>query len=110
MSDTQVMLDELTRLVRLQGEIINSQRNMLVECLDRARRVETRVTKFMQAQGFEANTCKPEIKNGVLHIPSLDASLRSCMAAVPTDADDVDIHLKNELVGYIGVFRTYGNH
>ncbi len=88
---------------------LNSQRNMLTECLDRSRRVETRVTKFMHAQGFEAaNVCKPEMRNGALHIPSMDATLRSVITAVPDGVDDVDIMLKDNLLGYIGVFRTYG--
>jgi hypothetical protein len=57
----------------------------LNEIADRCRRIETRLTKYMEAQGFDAQTRKPKFKDGAMYIPSLDASLRDVLAALPPD-------------------------
>ena len=58
------------------------------ELLDRVRRIETRLTRFLAAQGAEMTTEKPEWQPGIgVLIPSLDCSLRSILSAVPGGED-----------------------
>lgn len=54
------------------------------EVVDRCRRIETRVTKFMEAQGFDTKVRRPEWHDdGSIVVPSLACSIRDCLAAVP---------------------------
>jgi hypothetical protein len=53
------------------------------EVLDRTRRIETRLTRFMEAQGFDTQVRRPTWNNGVIKVPSPETSLKDCMAVIP---------------------------
>jgi len=56
--------------------------------------METRLTKFLQVQGFDVQTSKPRFDavEGVLHVPSLASSIADCLNAIPPTWDkDTDI-------------------
>ena len=55
------------------------------EMSDRMRRMETRLTKFMEFMGFDTEVRRPQFHNGRLDIPSDATSLRDCLAALPPD-------------------------
>tara|TARA_R110000868_G_scaffold261331_3_gene519422 strand:+ start:2579 stop:2851 length:273 start_codon:yes stop_codon:yes gene_type:complete len=60
----------------------------LKEIADRCRRMETRLTKFMEAQGFDTRVQRPLfLVTGELRIPSPAVSLQDCLAVVPGDWD-----------------------
>lgn len=73
------------------------------ETVDRLRRIETRLTKYLQWRGFDTHTTLPQWTvhedRGVLSIPALSCSLKDCLAAIPPDWDlDVEIRLKGDMV------------
>jgi hypothetical protein len=55
------------------------------EILDRCRRIETRLTKFLEQQGFDTETRRPVFHSATstLDVPSPEVSLKDCLAAVP---------------------------
>lgn len=54
------------------------------EIRDRARRIETRLTKFLEQSGFNAQTQRPFLNaDDQLVIPSMYCSLKDILAAVP---------------------------
>ena len=57
------------------------------EMSDRLRRIETRLTRFMEAQGFDTEVRRPVFNAGHLDIPTDATSLRDILAAVPPDWD-----------------------
>lgn len=79
-------------------------REMLQEVLDRSRRIETRVTRYITAQGFETGARKPICVNDTIEIPSLATSMVDCVAAIP-DAWDrgeaVNVTYRGRLVGAV---------
>lgn len=59
------------------------------EIVDRCRRIETRVTKFLESQGFDTKVRRPEWRDtGVIVIPSLACSIRDCIVVVPANWDN----------------------
>jgi hypothetical protein len=60
----------------------------IIEVLDRVRRIETRLTHGLQALGVSVVTEKPEWKDGVITIPSLNARLKDILAVVDDSWDD----------------------
>jgi G:T-mismatch repair DNA endonuclease (very short patch repair protein) len=56
---------------------------------DRLTRIETRLTKFMYAQGFDTQGTRARWQgDGVIQIPSIDVTLRECIATVPKGYTD----------------------
>ncbi len=53
--------------------------------LDRLRRIETRVTKFLETQGFDTKVKRPSFDDGMLEIPSLQCAIKEILSAVPDD-------------------------
>ena len=55
------------------------------EIQDRLRRIETRLTKYMQERGFDTQVQVPiyDGPNDRITIPSLDARLKDVLAAIP---------------------------
>jgi hypothetical protein len=55
------------------------------EILDRCRRIETRLTRYLEIQGFATETRKPVWfpLTSILDVPSPEVSLKDCLAAVP---------------------------
>lgn len=55
---------------------------LIQEIADRCRRIETRLTRYMVAEGFDATT-KPHFDEGTLFLPSPDCSIQDCVSAIP---------------------------
>lgn len=53
------------------------------EVLDRVRRIETRLTRYLEAQGFETGARKPTFHKGTLIVPTKAISLNDMLGAVP---------------------------
>jgi hypothetical protein len=55
------------------------------EVLDRLRRIETRVTRFLETQGFDTQVQRPKWDEAThtLYIPSMGVSLRDILLAIP---------------------------
>lgn len=62
----------------------------LKEIADRCRRMETRLTKFLESQGFETKVKKPEWQAGSVEVPSTACAIKDIVAAVPADWDTED--------------------
>ena len=62
---------------------MTQERDRIGEIQDRLRRIETRLTKYMQERGFETQVQKPVWRDGEIHIPSLDVRLKDILEAVP---------------------------
>lgn len=64
--------------------------DQIKEIADRCRRMETRLTKFLEDQGFETKVKKPDWKFGEIHIPSESCAIKDILAVVPPDWDHDD--------------------
>ncbi len=64
---------------------MTQERDRIGEIQDRLRRIETRLTKYMQERGFETQTqkCVWFEKEREIHIPSMDVRLRDILVLVP---------------------------
>ena len=60
----------------------------LNEVHERMRRVETRLTRLVEAMGVDAGGKRPLWNDGIIVIPSLACSLHQIVATVPTDWSD----------------------
>lgn len=68
---------------------------------DRARRIETRLMKFFEWQGFETETSKPELHGTSLRIPSPSCSLKDILEALPPDGEVYNIVIHGTLLATI---------
>lgn len=71
------------------------------EVVDRCRRMETRLTRFLEAQGFDTQTRKPEWRNGVIIVPSLGASLKDIHSVIPHEWNrqkEIEVYHKDVFV------------
>lgn len=59
----------------------------LNEIMDRCRRIETRLTKYLEQQGFDTRVRRPEWDDGDIIVPSLTVSMQDCVSVVPSDWD-----------------------
>lgn len=73
------------------------------EILDRTRRIETRLTRFICEMGFDAGNSPPQYdpEHNILHVASRHTSLQDCLKAIPTGVD-AEIQLEGEVLGYVG--------
>lgn len=73
------------------------------EVLDRCRRIETRLTSYLEAQGHPVRTEKPTFANDRVSIPSRDVSLRDILLSIPAGVGDteVEIRLGADTVAYL---------
>lgn len=65
------------------------------EAIDRLRRMETRMTGFMQWMGYDTGSDRPVWANGIVNVPTPGASLRDIMAVIPPEwshEDEVEVH------------------
>lgn len=53
------------------------------EIKDRCRRLETRLTKYLETQGFDTQRRMPLWKNGEIAIPSMECSVADIMSVIP---------------------------
>lgn len=60
--------------------------DILREVRDRTRRIETRLTKWLEAEGFETKVQRPVWRgDGRLDVPTRSCSLADCLSVVPPD-------------------------
>jgi hypothetical protein len=74
------------------------------ELLDRTRRIETRLTKFMEANGFDTQVQRPQWANGIIHAPTSSVAIKDCLAVIPTDwdrKDTITVLAKDDVLAYI---------
>ena len=57
------------------------------ETNDRVRRIETRLTKYLEAQGFDTQVQRPGWDNGTISIPSLGCSIEALLSVIPEGWD-----------------------
>lgn len=55
------------------------------ELLDRTRRIETRLTRYLAAQGFDVDSQKPQhdARANRLTVPSRRIAIQDCLDAIP---------------------------
>lgn len=84
----------------------------VTEIVDRCRRMETRLTKFLEAQGFDTGTRRPYWKDGTVVIPSADTSMRQILETIPRDwlrDEEVYVSVKGDVVASIYLPTTMPN-
>jgi hypothetical protein len=75
--------------------------------LDRVRRIETRLTRYLETQGFDTQTQRPVLEPGPepkMHIPSMHISLKDMLAAIPADLngwEDIEVQHAGRPVAYL---------
>jgi hypothetical protein len=58
------------------------------EIQDRVRRLETRMTKWLEEQGFDTGVKRPTWEPaGIVQVPSMDCSLKHILSVIPGDWD-----------------------
>lgn len=73
----------------------------MTEVVDRCRRMETRLTKYLESTGFDTGTKRPVWRDGTIVVPSVDCTLRSLLDVVPHSwpaDDEIFVSHKGELV------------
>ena len=72
------------------------------EVVDRCRRMETRLTRFLESQGFDTQTRRPEWRDdGVILVPSLGASLKDIQSVIPPNWNkqkEIEVYHKDTFV------------
>lgn len=58
--------------------------NDLKEVVERCRRIETRLTRYLEMQGVDAGGLKPMFISGEIRIPNRATSVQDCLAVVPS--------------------------
>lgn len=77
----------------------------MIEVVDRCRRMETRMTKFLESQGFDTLTSRPRWSNGTIYAPSVDTSMRSLLSVIPADWPiDEEIYVTVKGDPYMSIF------
>ena len=87
---------------------MTQERDRIGEIQDRLRRIETRLTKYMQERGFETQVQKPEWNDeeNYIEIPSMDVRLKDVLEEIPTWMEgDVAVWHKDTAVAFIAVRR-----
>jgi hypothetical protein len=88
---------------RADPEYGKTDRELLTELADRARRTETRVTKIANHLGVDAGGEKPRLRGNVLHVPSLKTSLEDIVAAIGSHSGPVSVHCGDDYLATVGV-------
>lgn len=73
------------------------------EIKDRARRIETRLTRFLELNDFDTQTKRPSwVGEGRIEIPSPDCSIKSCLETIPIDwKEEVEVWCKGDFVAFL---------
>lgn len=78
-----------------------SEELQLQEVVDRCRRMETRLTKFLETQGFDTKVRRPLWRNGEVIVPSMATSLHDVLATIPAEwnkSNEVQVYCKSDFV------------
>ncbi len=63
--------------------LAREQVDQIKETFDRTRRIETRLTRYLEAKGFETKVQKPLWDRGTVQIPSMACSVKDILEAIP---------------------------
>lgn len=78
--------------------------DQMKEIVDRCRRIETRITKFLETQGFDTKVRRPHWQHGVITIPSMSCAMNDCLSVVPSDWDPNEeilvVHQDKEIMSF----------
>ena len=82
---------------------------ILSEIRDRVRRIETRSTKYFEAQGFDTGSTRavwlgfqPTMDAARINLPTPGIALKDILAVIPKDFEgDVDLYVGEELIATI---------
>ena len=87
----------------LMSRPVLTDHDMLLEVHARTRRIETRMTRYMEQQGFDAEGRKPtwRVASHSVEVPSTEAKLSDILAAVPNGVTEFDITLKERTLMHI---------
>lgn len=78
-----------------------SDHEMIREALDRARRIETRLTRFLEEQGFDTGAQHARWRNGIIEVPSPACSIRDLLAAIPPEwecEEPIGVYVKGDFL------------
>jgi hypothetical protein len=87
-------------LILIQQQIADTQ-----EMKDRLRRIETRLTSFMEQNGFDTGSKKPEWRQDHVVIPSMSARLDDILAVIPVTSPMANIIHKTKRVASLGFYK-----
>ena len=70
------------------------------EMLDRVRRIETRLTRYMNEQGFDIVGQQPMFHrdSGTLTVPSRRVTIEDCLRAIGSYDEPVDVYVGKDFV------------
>lgn len=77
---------------------------LVQEAVDRSRRIETRLTRYLETIGFETGARKPVWVDGAIEAPSPAISLLDCLAVVPDfwdKEDEIDVTYRGKTLGSV---------
>ncbi len=77
--------------------------DLLKDVADRTRRIETRLVKYLEAQGHDTGAKRPVYRQGEVIIPSMACSIKDILEAIPQDIQDVVIIYKDKQVATLVV-------
>ena len=66
---------------------MSHDREQLQEVVDRTRRIETRLTRYLKEQGFDTHPARIVFSQGDVQVPSKDCTLREIISVIPEDWD-----------------------
>lgn len=66
------------------------------EIVERCRRIETRLTKFLESQGFDTHVKRPFWNGKAVVIPSLGCSVQDMLSAIPADHREDGVPVVNQ--------------
>ena len=73
----------------------------MTEVVDRCRRMETRLTKYLESTGFDTGTKRPLWRDGTISAPSVDCTMRALLGVVPKDwptEEEIYVSVKGDLI------------
>lgn len=92
------MKDKLLRAAELSDpSFMSADRANLLEILQRSRRIETRLTRFLEAEGIQTGMQRPWWTDNRVMIPSPTTTIDAVLKCIPENwPDEVEIILKEE--------------
>lgn len=90
----------LRRLERIERALPDEKKQN--EMLDRTRRIETRLTRYLEQNGFDTGVQRPTWDpRGIIHIPTRALSIHDMLSVVPKEwpiGDEVVVRIHGEFV------------
>lgn len=90
-------------MARSDSEAAKSDRQLIEETAQRARRIETRVTQIANHIGVDHGGSKPELRGNTLYVPSLKTSLEDIITAIGGHTGPVSVCCGNDYAATVGV-------